>query len=305
MGLVTVSAWRHHRAHGQENFAALEVGSRLRTLTSAQQMVLIRRLAEAVRKLRTVAILRADARALLVEARTLSGGNADELAAILRSEQALSTLVAAWMIRRRRSLPRLRQERARQRCRNQPDDRVGFEALRAATDDYYRFHLDAMVERGGRIERQANRLAIALGLLALFTVLVGILVSLRLAARLSAPMERLAAAAARVAQGDFAVRLDRTGLRESDLLAQRFDEMTAALGRFHAMNLDRIVAEGRRLDQVVANIDDGLIILDERGQIERVIRRRPPSWRSTRVQRSTRPCIRWVSCRASPAKWMR
>ena len=53
-------------------------------------------------------------------------------------------------------------------------------------------------------------------------------------------------------------------------MAARFDDMTAALGRFHAMNLDRIVSESRRLDQVVAHIDDGLVIFDECGRIERI-----------------------------------
>jgi NtrC-family two-component system sensor histidine kinase KinB len=110
---------------------------------------------------------------------------------------------------------------------------------------------------------------VALALLGGFTVLIGVLASLRLADRLSRPMERLSRAAAQVAGGNFEVRIGRSGLREADLVAQRFDDMTASLGRFHAMNLDRIVADSRRLDQVVASIDEGLVIFDERGRIER------------------------------------
>jgi NtrC-family two-component system sensor histidine kinase KinB len=151
-----------------------------------------------------------------------------------------------------------------------PQLQTAFESLRAATLDYYTYHHAAMVERGNRIREQTERLAIALTLLGAFTLLVGVLASLRLATRLSAPMERLAEAATRVAGGDFEVRVGRMGLFEADLVGQRFDDMTAALGRFHAMNLDRIVAEGRRLDQVVANIEQGLVIFDERGRIERV-----------------------------------
>jgi two-component system, NtrC family, sensor histidine kinase KinB len=272
MGLITVAGLAATTGRMvQENFAAIEVGSRLRTLTSAQQMVLIRRLGERDTDVaRLLPSFERDASVLLAEARTLARGDADELSAIDRSERALAAVVGGMQDSTSVPVADSVAPSAAAVPGITPAVVAGFEALRAATDDYYRFHLDAMVERGERIRRQANRLAIALGLLAGFTVLIGILVSLHLARRLSAPMERLAAAAARVAQGDFAVRLDRTGLHESDVLAQRFDEMTASLGRFHAMNLDRIVAEGRRLDQVVANIDDGLIILDERGDIERV-----------------------------------
>lgn len=134
----------------------------------------------------------------------------------------------------------------------------------------YRDRYDAMVAHGRSIKTQSVRLAWLLGALAVVTFGVGIWASTRIAQRLVHPMEHLVRASDRVATGDFTVRTSRSGLVEPDRVAQRFDEMVAALERFHAMNLDRIVAERRRLDQVVANIDDGLVLLDEHGNIERV-----------------------------------
>lgn len=145
-----------------------------------------------------------------------------------------------------------------------------FDALRmAAYDDYQSLH-QRMIERGHGVHLQARRLEIALALLAAFTLVGGIFVSLHLARRLAAPLEGLAEAASRVATGDFGVRLGRTGLVEGDQLAERFDEMVAALQRFHALNLDRILAERSRLEQVIEQIDDGLVIFDENGVIERI-----------------------------------
>ena len=134
----------------------------------------------------------------------------------------------------------------------------------------YRLRYDRMKERGNAIHGQAVQLAYALALLALCTVAVGVWASLRIANRLSRPLEHLVHASDRVATGDFTVRTERSGLVEPDRVAQRFDEMVASLERFHAMNLDRIDAERQRLDQVVANIDDGLVIFDAAGRIERV-----------------------------------
>jgi len=101
-------------------------------------------------------------------------------------------------------------------------------------------------------------------------VLIGVLVSLRLAKRLSAPMERLAEAAQRLEGRDFNVRIARSGLFETDRVAARFESMAAALARFHAIDLDRILAERQRLDRVISAIDDGLVIFDDAGRIERM-----------------------------------
>ena len=252
-----------------ENFGAIDLGSRLRTLASAQQLLLAKRLGEGdPGALQLMPAFSREARALMSRARALGEPGDPDHAALQRAETALTELDAAVT----QAVQDSEARPAGQPARSALTAEVvrSFENLRAATLDYYDHHHRAMMERGTRIQRQSDRLAIAMALLGGSTVLIGVLVSLRLAERLSAPMERLAEAAAQVAQGDFEVRVGRTGLAEADLVAARFDDMTAALGRFHAMNLDRIVSESRRLDQVVAHIDDGLVILDEQGRIERV-----------------------------------
>jgi NtrC-family two-component system sensor histidine kinase KinB len=252
-----------------ENFGAIEVGSKLRTLASTQQLLMAKRLGEGdAGALQLMPAFSREARALMARARALGDPTDPDQAAIARAERALSELEAAMTQAVRDGEARPPGTPPRSALTGEVVR--GFDNLHAATLDYYDHHHRAMMERGTRIQRQSDRLAIAMALLGGSTVLIGVLVSLRLAERLSAPMERLAEAAAQVAQGDFEVRVGRTGLAEADLVAARFDDMTAALGRFHAMNLDRIVAESRRLDQVVAHIDDGLVILDEHGRIERL-----------------------------------
>jgi NtrC-family two-component system sensor histidine kinase KinB len=270
LGLVTVLGLAATSGRMvDENFRALDVASRLRRLMSAEQMLVVRGLgageADAVQDM---APFEREARRLLAEARVLGGADTevDDLAAIARAERAVDTLLAA-VGAAATATPAT--PISPPRARLTPEVVEAFGELRRATLDYYALHHHAMVERGNRIRRQSDRLAVALALLGGFTVLIGVLASLRLADRLSRPMERLSRAAAQVAGGNFEVRIGRSGLREADLVAQRFDDMTASLGRFHAMNLDRIVADSRRLDQVVASIDEGLVIFDERGRIER------------------------------------
>lgn len=266
LGLVTVLGLAATSGRMVDhNFRAVEVASQLRRLVSAQQLLVSVRLGEGdASVLRLMDPFEREARQRLAQARAIAGADADidDLPAVARAERAIDELLLAV-----RAAVATRDGQTQARLT--PAVVRAFEALRAATLDYYGLHHAAMVERGNRIRRQSDRLAVALALLGAFTVLVGVLASLRLADRLSSPMERLSEAAAQVATGNFEVRIGRTGLREADLLAQRFDDMTASLGRFHAMNLDRILAESRRLDQVVASIDEGLLIFDERARIER------------------------------------
>lgn len=260
----------------EDDFGAIHLASRLRTLISAQQLVVAKRLVDGDGNVtHLMPPFEREALSLLRQARTLGPPDQVKAALITRVETELIGLVGA-IEQSATSMPpppatsALTTPETALVSRIPPAVVTGFESLRAATLDYYHHHQQTMLGRGTHIMRQSDRLALALGLLAVFTVLVGVLTSLRLAKRLSAPMERLAEAAARVAAGDFEVRVGRTGLSEADLVAQRFDDMAAALARFHAMNLDRIVAESQRMDQVVAHIDVGLMIFDEQGEIERI-----------------------------------
>src|SRR5690606_35750175 len=67
---------------------------------------------------------------------------------------------------------------------------VAFEELRSATLDLYNYNMREMRARGQDVRTGARTVMFALALLAAFTVLVGVLASLRLAQRLSAPLER-------------------------------------------------------------------------------------------------------------------
>jgi two-component system, NtrC family, sensor histidine kinase KinB len=276
LGLATVLglAATSERMVG-ENFQALEVASRLRSLTGAQQRAVIARLAESERD--AMALLppfQGDVENLLAEARAVARSE-EALARVARLQEALDRLQLSVSsgpgpVAGDAELPHPPSGEVTLAPVGTISIVAAFAAVSEAAQDFYRYHHEAMVERGVRIQRQSQRLALALALLAAFTVLIGVMASLRLANRLAQPMERLAEAAARVAERDFDIRLQRSGLFEADRVAQRFEAMARALGRLQAMDLGRLLAERRRLDRVIAAIDDGLVILDESGRIERI-----------------------------------
>jgi two-component system, NtrC family, sensor histidine kinase KinB len=245
----------------ERNFMAVELASTLRRTTVAQQQAIAERLS----------VPGASAVPLLPEVEREIGELLDQMRrprqSVLEQEQLQRAELA---LRRLRRAVELAERRTAGEFGLPPAVRQELMILRDAALQLYRLQHEAMVRHGNSISTQAQRLSLALGLLAGFTVLIGVIASVRLAQRLSEPMERLAQAVERVSQQDFEVRVAASGVQEVDSVAQRFNGMTAALRRFHAINLDRLLDERRRLDAVVANIDDGLVLFDEIGRIERV-----------------------------------
>lgn len=144
------------------------------------------------------------------------------------------------------------------------------EQLRNATRLPYDENFAQLRERGQRVASDAGQLGIALALLGGALMVVGLLAALLLARRLSRPLETVNQAMAQVGAGNYAVRLPAVDIVEIDRVSDGFNGMASALARFHAMRLDEIVAERRRLDTVIDCIDQGLVIIDETGRIERI-----------------------------------
>jgi two-component system, NtrC family, sensor histidine kinase KinB len=245
----------------EHNFANVDLASNLRRAVVSQQRSIVDRLS----------VPGASAVPLLAELEREIGELLEQLRrprqSVLEQEQLQRAESA---LRRLRSAVEQADRRPPGELGVPPAVRQELMILRDAALQLYRLHHEAMVRHGRSISTQAQRLSLALGLLAGFTVLIGVVASMHLAQRLSEPMERLANAVQRVSQQDFEVRVAASGVQEVDTVAQRFNGMTAALRRFHAINLDRLLDERRRLDAVIANIDDGLVLFDELGRIERV-----------------------------------
>src|SRR5208337_253579 len=88
--------------------------------------------------------------------------------------------------------------------------------------------LTVAISRGGMIEAQQHIRAIAYGVAA-GGILLSILASLWIAARVSGPIEQLAHAAEEVAGGNWDTRVPERGHDEISVLARSFNHMTSEL----------------------------------------------------------------------------
>jgi PAS domain S-box-containing protein len=109
-----------------------------------------------------------------------------------------------------------------------------------------------------------DRLRGAVLALAGSVALAAVLLSLLLSGRLTSAARELEAAARRVAGGDLSVRLDAKSNDEIGSLARSFDQMVRELARQKAELVDK-----RYVDSLIADMNDGLFVVDSTGRIER------------------------------------
>jgi NtrC-family two-component system sensor histidine kinase KinB len=86
--------------------------------------------------------------------------------------------------------------------------------------------------------------------------------SMVLADRIVRPIRRFMEASRHISDGDYAVQVPVGGSDELSRLAGEFNRMATQVGRYHAMNIEQIIAEKDKGEAVLASIEDSLVIFD-------------------------------------------
>lgn len=88
-----------------------------------------------------------------------------------------------------------------------------------------------------------------------------------LSQRLLTPIAALMSGAERVAKGDFTHRIPSLGWGELDRLGKTFNAMTEKVRHYQEIQVDRLLAEKAKVDALVSNIPDGVLMAGFDGSI--------------------------------------
>lgn len=149
-------------------------------------------------------------------------------------------------------------------------------------------YLDKAEKAEAAAHQRAWLIAGLLGLIGLAVLLLGLLTANSIARRFAQPIEGLARAADQISTGDFNVLLPISPVLEISALSRRFGAMAEALREFKSSDVNALQGEQRRLQAVLDSIDDGLLILDQDGEVEHFnpVARRQLDWDSRELGQS-------------------
>ncbi len=145
-----------------------------------------------------------------------------------------------------------------------------FQRAKAATDDLRDLNQATMVAASDEAGRVGRRAVVSVGAAAALALALGIGLSLILASRVTRPARRLRDAARRVAAGDLDAAVLPGRPDELGAVASAFNDMTARLRAYRALDVDRLVAEQGKGAAVIESVDDGLVVVLADGTVDRM-----------------------------------
>ena len=99
-------------------------------------------------------------------------------------------------------------------------------------------------------------------LVAASALAVALIFSMILAERIVQPIRRFMDASRHISAGDYDVQVPVGGSDELSHLAREFNQMATQVGRYNAMNIEKVIAEKNKSAAVLESIEDGLVIFD-------------------------------------------
>jgi len=125
-----------------------------------------------------------------------------------------------------------------------------------------RLNEETMYTASLRAGEVARRAIWSTGLVAAAALFIAVVFSLFLAERIARPLRRFLEASGRISAGDYATRVPEKTGDELGLLAEGFNRMAEQLGRYHEINIERIISEKNKGAAILSSIEDGLVVFD-------------------------------------------
>ncbi|MEK1942530.1 MAG: KinB sensor domain-containing domain [Pseudomonas sp.] len=236
----------------QNSFATIDLGQRLRTSFGDQLTIMLREKPD----LEALRASQAKFRSLLEESMDLD--NRDDREGFERVDKAYSDFLAMLS----------EADPTGGGINNDNNVSQAFNLVRKHLLDVQQAAINKVSMAEAQARDRAKLIALLLSLLGAAVLLVGLLTAQSIARRFGTPIEALAKAADKIAQGDFGITLPVSSVSEMALLSSRFGVMADALRQLKETNVEALVASQKRLQAVLDSIDDGLVIIDEHGHIE-------------------------------------
>lgn len=126
---------------------------------------------------------------------------------------------------------------------------------------------ETMFSASDRARDISRRSRWSMGVIGVGAVGVGLAFSLILSTLILKPLRRIMAAAQKVSDGDYGVRVATATSDELGHLASEFNSMVNKLKVYNDLNVRQIVEEKGKSEAIIRSIDDGVIVVDSDGKI--------------------------------------
>jgi signal transduction histidine kinase/HAMP domain-containing protein len=139
--------------------------------------------------------------------------------------------------------------------------------VRSAANEILGLNQDAMARKADRARREAERNVTATVAATIGALVLGLLASLSLTARLLRPLAVLSRTVRRIGEGDLEARARIAGRDEIAALAQEFNTMADRLAEYRKSSLGELLLAQQASQAAIESLPDPVLVLDAAGAI--------------------------------------
>ncbi len=127
----------------------------------------------------------------------------------------------------------------------------------------YQVNMDAILLRNRMAEHTSEEVTFYMAIVGIFSILSTLLFIFRFPNKIVSPITELTKKIISISEKDYDQKLIITSKDEMGDLARAFNVMVQRIKEYDETNLDQLLFEKKRMDAIVKNLQDGVIILDE------------------------------------------
>ncbi len=131
----------------------------------------------------------------------------------------------------------------------------------------YKLNINAILKRNSEAENTAENITIYMAIAASISVLLTLFFVLSFPGKIVSPITELTDKIKAISERDYNQKLDIASNDEMGELARAFNVMVQRLKEYEETNLDKLLFEKKRMDAIVQNLQDAVLILDENKKI--------------------------------------
>ncbi len=133
--------------------------------------------------------------------------------------------------------------------------------------DIYKLNINAILRRNSEAESTAEHITIYMAVVASISILLTLFFVFSFPGKIVSPITELTNKIKAISDRDYEQKLNISSNDEMGELARAFNVMVQRLKEYEETNLDKILFEKKRIDAIVQNLQDAVLILDENKKI--------------------------------------
>lgn len=142
-----------------------------------------------------------------------------------------------------------------------------YERVRNSVEKIYSVNMQAILEKNTNAGITADRVALYMAIITGASLIIALVFIFYFPGYLISPIDRLTEKIKEISRGNYNQRLTVSSKDEIGELAEAFNKMASSLEEYERSNVSKLLREKRRMEAIVQNMSDAILVLDENRNI--------------------------------------